>query len=79
MSGDAEGGDARKKRAYDAYTAGGNAYSGGSGDTSSGNIINEADDEATITNTGPGTSKYFVMDRLQALSDTFSRHRRHCW
>ena len=50
------GGDATRKRAYDAYTAGGNAYTGSSGNTSSGNIINEADDDATVTNTGPGTS-----------------------
>ncbi|KAI0803088.1 hypothetical protein BC629DRAFT_95384 [Irpex lacteus] len=55
-SGDAVGGNAVTKRAYDAYTAGGNAYTGTSGDTSSGNIINEADSDATITNTGPGTN-----------------------
>lgn len=61
LSGDAEGGDVRRKRAYDAYTAGGNAYSGSSGDTSSGNIINEADDEATVTNTGPGTSEFSIL------------------
>ncbi|KAI0706080.1 hypothetical protein BC835DRAFT_1409712 [Cytidiella melzeri] len=54
-SGDAQGGNA-VKRAYDAYTAGGNAYTGSSGDASSGSVINEADDEATVTNTGPGTN-----------------------
>lgn len=57
LSGDAEGGDAKRKRAFDPYTAGGNAYTGSSGDTGSGNIVNEADDDAEITNTGPGVSK----------------------
>ena len=56
-SGDASGGDALKKRAVDSDTAGGNAYTGTSGDTRSGNIVNEAGDDATVTNTGPGTSK----------------------
>lgn len=56
-SGDAFGGNAKRKRATDDRTAGGNAYSGSSGNTGSGNIINEADEDATITNTGPGTSK----------------------
>ncbi|PSR71329.1 hypothetical protein PHLCEN_2v12843 [Hermanssonia centrifuga] len=45
-----------KKRATDDRTGGGNAYTGNSGDTGSGNIINSADDESTITNTGPGTN-----------------------
>ncbi|KAI0095304.1 hypothetical protein BDY19DRAFT_81403 [Irpex rosettiformis] len=55
-SGDAFGGNAVTKRAYDPYTAGGNAYTGSAGDTSSGSIVNEADSDATITNTGPGTN-----------------------
>ena len=49
-SGTAIGGDAKRKRATDDQTAGGNAYTGSSGNTGSGNIINDADEEATITN-----------------------------
>lgn len=57
-SGDATGGDAKKKRAVDQQTAGGNAYSGSSGNTSSGSIVNSADgDDTTVTNTGPNTSE----------------------
>lgn len=56
-SGDATGGDAKKKRAVDQQTAGGNAYSGASGNTSSGSIVNSADgDGTTVTNTGPDTN-----------------------
>lgn len=58
-SGDATGGDAVRKRASDDQAAGGNAYSGSTGDTSSGNIVNTVDSDGTITNTGPGTSEYF--------------------
>lgn len=48
-----------KKRAVDANTAGGNAYTGASGNTGSGNIYNESnDDDSTITNTD--SSEYSV-------------------
>ena len=59
-SGDAFGGDAVKKRATDDRTAGGNAYTGSTGSVDSGSTINVADDDATITNTGPGTSESFI-------------------
>lgn len=46
------------RRVEDYRTAGGNAYSGGSGTVSGGDVINDADrNDNTITNTGPATSK----------------------
>lgn len=50
-SGDAEGGDAAfRKRALNSQTAGGNAQSGDSSNTSSGSIFNEAEDDGEVTN-----------------------------
>lgn len=50
-TGDADGGDARRKRALDSQTAGGNAHTGDSSSTSSGSVIQEAEDEGTVSNT----------------------------
>ena len=49
------GGDVRARnfrRATDDQTAGGNAYTGNTGNVNGGEIYNEADDDSTITNTG---------------------------
>ncbi|KAL7285725.1 hypothetical protein ACG7TL_000830 [Trametes sanguinea] len=62
-SGTAEGGDARgppipqdiqgfQKRAGDAGTAGGNAYSGATSDVSGGSVVNAADDNGAVANGG---------------------------
>ncbi|KAI9066681.1 hypothetical protein FKP32DRAFT_1601614 [Trametes sanguinea] len=62
-SGSAEGGDARgppipqsvqgfEKRAGDAGTAGGNAYSGATSDVSGGSVVNAADDRGAVANGG---------------------------
>lgn len=54
-SGNASGGDVRARnfrRATDDQTAGGNAYTGNTGNVNGGEIYNEADDDSTITNTG---------------------------
>ncbi|KAI0651587.1 hypothetical protein C8Q79DRAFT_1004867 [Trametes meyenii] len=60
-SGSAEGGNAAEpqalstgvqKRAGDAGTAGGNAYSGATNDVSGGSVVNAADDDGTVTNDG---------------------------
>ena len=68
-----------RKRATDDQTAGGNAYSGSSGNTGSGNIVNVVDDDGTITNTGPGTSECFAhLSTLHSLITTL-RLRRHRW
>ena len=51
-TGNANGGDAAvEKRALDSQTAGGNAHSGSSSDTSSGGVVNKAQDDGEITNT----------------------------
>lgn len=53
-SGDAVGGDAgprAAKRANDAQTAGGNAYSGNGGSTSSGSVSNVGGDDSAVSNT----------------------------
>ena len=56
-TGDAVGGDAAfKKRALDTDTAGGNARSGSSSNTSSGSIFNEAEDDGETTNTASSES-----------------------
>jgi hypothetical protein len=57
-TGDAQGGDAAfKKRALNSDTAGGNAQSGDSSNTSSGSIFNEAEgDDGEITNTDSSKS-----------------------
>lgn len=53
------------KRASDYATAGGNAYTGSTGNTGSGNIVNEAgeggDDTSTLTNTGPSSELLFLF------------------
>ena len=52
-TGDARGGDAvsRKKRALNSQTAGGNAQTGDSSNTSSGSVFNEStDNDGTVTN-----------------------------
>ena len=56
-SGPATGGDAghHRKRAYDAYTAGGNAYTGNSYSTDSGSVENTSDG-GTLSNTGTSST-----------------------
>ena len=91
-SGDAQGGDADdgidasdddftfKKRATDDRTAGGDAYTGSSGDAGSGNIINSADDDATVTNTGPETSEYSMdFSMTKTMLTPSLRLWRRCW
>ncbi|KAI0702454.1 hypothetical protein BC835DRAFT_1411009 [Cytidiella melzeri] len=49
-TGDAFAGDARRKRALNSQTAGGNAQSGDSSSTSTGSVFNEAEDDGEVTN-----------------------------
>ena len=73
-SGTAEGGDANgnqipsniqgralQRRAGDAGTAGGNAYSGATSDVSGGSVANQADDNGTITNGGGSKSGHCMF------------------
>lgn len=63
-SGNSKGGDAagsnrrNRKRSTDPYTAGGNAYSGNTGNTDGGNVYNDAGTGA-VSNTG-GSELYAV-------------------
>ncbi len=62
-SGDAIGGGAGYKRAYDADTAGGYAKTGDSSDVNGGTVANYADSDGTITNTDSCKSSHFHMNR----------------
>lgn len=60
----------KNKRAYDFGTAGGNAYTGASGDASGGSVVNHANGDfgetigsGTLTNAA-GTSKKFCLQKL---------------
>ncbi|KAI0757269.1 hypothetical protein C8Q80DRAFT_1116468 [Daedaleopsis nitida] len=45
-----------QRRASDSGTAGGSAYSGATSDVSGGSVVNEADDQGTVTNDGGNTA-----------------------
>ncbi|KAI0762659.1 hypothetical protein C8Q74DRAFT_1371666 [Fomes fomentarius] len=48
--------DGLERRASDSGSAGGNAYSGATSDVSGGSVVNEADDQGTVTNNGGNTA-----------------------
>jgi hypothetical protein len=54
-TGDATAGDAKRKRALDPQTAGGNARTGDSGSTSTGSVFNEAESDGAIENNNAST------------------------
>lgn len=68
------------KRASDYATAGGNAYTGSTGNTGSGNIVNEAgeggDDTSTLTNTGPSSELLFLFPVAAVLLTAVPRRCR---
>lgn len=70
------------KRASDYATAGGNAYTGSTGNTGSGNIVNEAgeggDDTSTLTNTGPSSELLFLFPVAAVLLLTAVLRRCRC-
>lgn len=61
----------RSKRADDTLTAGGNAYSGSTGDVSSGDVTNDAG-SGTITNNG-GSKRDFLCSQFIEVSNGVSR------
>lgn len=84
MGGDVNGGAGAaptlppRKRAVDNATAGGNAYSGATGNTNGGDITNEAGPTDTITNTG-GSKLHTFPCLLLRLMLSPVRHRWNCW
>ena len=68
-SGDAQGGDATRKRALDYQTAGGSAHTGDSSSTSAGSVFNVGEDDGEITNTASSESHFF--EQKPVLSATF--------
>lgn len=63
-----------ERRASDSGSAGGNAYSGATSDVSGGSVVNEADDQGTVTNNGGSKSNVFSFSQLD--SEPLCRH---CW
>ena len=59
------------RRALDSQTGGGNAYTGNTSDTSGGTIVNEGDNDETLTNDTASESRFFIIivSKLTNVSD----------
>lgn len=59
------------RRALDSQTGGGNAYTGNTSDTSGGTIVNEGDNDETLTNDTASESCFFIIivSKLTNVSD----------